>query len=151
MREHKRRIDVQTRMKVCRVLDRRAVWLMGGAIAVSIIGVLTHNTREFGLMSVFVSGNGELAVVVVWVSAFAVWWRVANVRTLAVWFLVGLALLNLLVGAILTALPVTFLPFQPEQSLEHYVSHIVYGVAQLPLILIALREARADAPEGSSR
>ena len=76
-------------------------------------------------------------VVAIWGSAFAVWWRAAKMRAVAVWILVGLVLLTLLSGAVLTVLPVTFLPFRPEQSLDHYVSHIVYGVAQLPLILNA--------------
>ena len=132
-----RQTDVETGLKGYSLLVRHTVWLMGGAVAISVIGALTHNVREFGLMSVFISGNGELVVVAIWGSAFAVWWRAAKMRAVAVWILVGLVLLNLLSGAVLTVLPVTFLPFRPEQSLDHYVSHIVYGVAQLPLILNA--------------
>ena len=48
-----------------------------------------------------------------------------------------LALLHLIGGAIISVLPLEALPFEPEQSLEHYFSHLVYGLGQLPLIWYA--------------
>lgn len=40
--------------------------------------------------------------------------------------------------AIGTALPLAILPFDPEQTLEHYAVHLLYGLTQLPLIIAAL-------------
>ena len=36
-------------------------------------------------------------------------------------------------------LPLGLFPFQPEQSLGHYAIHVVYAVAQLPLVVVAGR------------
>jgi hypothetical protein len=49
--------------------------------------------------------------------------------------LVGYAALQV-VGAIITVLPLPFLPFYPEQTLAHYVAHGVYAAAQTPLLMI---------------
>lgn len=122
---------------------QRRVMLMGGAVALSIIGSLAHNIREFGAASLLASQNGELPFVVVWALLFAAWWRVPRVRGLAAWSLVGLALLNLIGGALLTAFPLGFLPFTPEQSWYHYLSHIIYGTAQIPLIVFGLMTRRS--------
>lgn len=34
------------------------------------------------------------------------------------------------------------LPFYPEQTIAHYLSHLLYGLAQLPLIIIMIVEIR---------
>jgi len=57
-----------------------------------------------------------------------------------------LGILQLIGGAILSVLPLPILPFVPEQSPDHYISHAVYGLAQLPLIVVALREVVARSP-----
>ena len=46
------------------------------------------------------------------------------------------AAINLL-GAVITVLPVGFLPFVPEQALAHYFAHAVYATGQLPLLAVA--------------
>lgn len=122
---------------------RSQVWMMGGAVAVAIAGSLLHNAREFGVEAVLAGGNGELILIAPMAAAFAAWWFMAGARTTAAWTLVGLALLNLIGGAVLTVLPLGFLPFEPEQSWEHYLSHIIYGAAQLPLIALGIRDATA--------
>ena len=48
--------------------------------------------------------------------------------------------LTLLVGAVLTVIPFPFLPFYPEQTLEHYLAHLVYGLAQVPLVVSIFME-----------
>lgn len=48
-------------------------------------------------------------------------------------------LLQLLGGAVLSVLPVGIYPFEPEQSLSHYSVHVLYGVLQVPLLLVATR------------
>ena len=53
--------------------------------------------------------------------------------------LLGWALLNLVAGGILSVLPWGLFPFQPEQSLGHYAIHAIYAVAQIPLVVLAVR------------
>ena len=53
------------------------------------------------------------------------------------------ALLNLLGGAVLSVLPLPFLPFVPEQSLRHYSFHLLYGLTQVPLIVAARTQLKA--------
>ena len=57
--------------------------------------------------------------------------------------LLAWALLNLLGGAVLSVLPLPFLPFVPEQSLRHYSFHLLYGLTQVPLIVAARTQLKA--------
>ena len=41
-------------------------------------------------------------------------------------------------GGILSVLPLGLFPFTPEQSLGHFGAHVVYAVAQIPLVLVAV-------------
>jgi hypothetical protein len=66
--------------------------------------------------------------------------RPANAIIQAV--LLGWAVLNLVGGGILSVLPLGLFPFQPEQSLGHYAVHVLYAVAQLPLVVVAGRALR---------
>jgi hypothetical protein len=50
--------------------------------------------------------------------------------------------LNLVGGGILSVLPLGLFTFQPEQSLRHYAIHVTYGVAQIPLAVLAARALR---------
>jgi hypothetical protein len=71
--------------------------------------------------------------------------------------LFGSALLNLVAGGILSVLPIGLFPFQPEQSMGHYVVHVMYTVTGLPLVVVAwsgirasgTRRSGASAPEPS--
>jgi hypothetical protein len=122
--------------------DAQRVTLVGAAVGLAIFGSLAHNAMEFGATSVLASRNGELLFVLVWLAVFALWWRVPGARRPAMWAIVALALLNLIGGAIITVIPFGFLPFEPEQSFTHYLAHVIYGLAQIPIILFGLREAR---------
>ncbi len=117
--------------------------LIGAAIAIAILGNLVHNAIEFGIGSVLASQNGELPLAFLWIAGFLTWWRFPQARLPAAWFLIALAGLNLIGGAVITVLPLGFLPFEPEQSLTHYLAHVIYGVAQLPVLAVLLRDIRA--------
>ncbi len=123
----------------------RTTILVGSAIVVAILGSLAHNIIEFGLAPVLASRNGELPMTLLWVVGFVVWWRIPGARIGAAWFLIALALLNLVGGAIITVLPFGFLPFEPEQTLTHYLAHVIYGLAQLPVLALLFREVRLPA------
>jgi hypothetical protein len=48
----------------------------------------------------------------------------------------------MLIGGGLSVLPLPILPFTPEQSYAHYLSHAVYAAAQLPLVVACLHHSR---------
>jgi hypothetical protein len=61
-------------------------------------------------------------------------WFLPRTRRIAGWLVLGWALLNLIGGA-LSVLPLPILPFAPEQSLRHYLFHLLYGLCQVPLVV----------------
>jgi hypothetical protein len=58
------------------------------------------------------------------------------------WPMFGWALLNLVGGGIVSVLPLSFLPFDPEQTLRHYSFHLIYALSQAPLVWLTFRAAR---------
>ena len=67
---------------------------------------------------------------------FLGWWKQPQRRRLWGRLLLAWTGIHLLVGAILSVLPLPIWPFYPEQSLRHYFSHVIYGIAQLPLMWV---------------
>lgn len=102
---------------------------MVAALGVSTAGAVYHNFREFPGMSL---GAPEMVSAILPTAILAVWWLVRPGRGLWWATLVWVVALNLVVGAILTVLPIPILPFSPEQSWDHYATHILYALAQLP-------------------
>ncbi len=45
-------------------------------------------------------------------------------------------------GGGINVLPLSFLPFVPEQTLSHYLSHLLYGLGQIPLIWAMFSQLR---------
>ncbi len=107
--------------------------LVAGA-AVSLLGLATHNTLEFGAASLLDPATGFMPMLVAYGALVVLILRAPALRLTALIALAGLALLNLVGGAVLSVLPLGFLPFEPEQSLTHYLSHLVYGITQIPLL-----------------
>lgn len=104
------------------------------ALAVSAFGAWVHNVLE-GIPT----ASPETLSAVLPAVALAVGWWLGRGRVL--WWLsfVWVFVLNLIVGALLSVLPVPLWPFVPEQSLAHYLSHLFYGVTQVPAIAILWR------------
>ena len=69
---------------------------------------------------------------------FLACWLLPMKRTTYV-ALLSWALISLVVGGILSVIPFPFWPFHPAQTLFHYSMHVLYGLAQLPLILLLVR------------
>ena len=103
-----------------------------------------HTVREFGWTGLVVPATGFIPVVGIQVGLLAWWWRSPPSRRSAGRWLILTAALQLVGGAILSVLPLPFLPFVPAQTVDHYVSHLVYGIAQLPLLFGAIRALVAD-------
>ncbi len=41
-------------------------------------------------------------------------------------------------GAVVTALPLGWLPFVPDQTGPHYAAHVIYAVCQLTVLTLAI-------------
>lgn len=104
------------------------------------LGAYVHTTMELQL-PVWRPENSFPALV--GLALFLSWWRQDQRRQLWAWLLLTwTAGGHLLAGALLSVLPLPFLPFVPEQSAGHYLSHVIYGIAQLPLIWVLWKEIR---------
>lgn len=49
-----------------------------------------------------------------------------------------------LIGGGLTVFPLGFLPFVPDQSIGHYISHLIYALTQIPLIYLSIINLATD-------
>ncbi len=111
----------------------------GVAVILSLLGVVLHNWLEFGAAALPALETGTIPVALVQLGFLALWWWLPVARLGSMVALGALALVHLVVGSILTVLPLAMLPFEPEQSLPHYGSHLLYGVLQLPLLWLLAR------------
>ncbi len=116
------------------------------SVVFSALGMALHTVREFGWAGILAPATGMLPMAAIQIGLLGWWWRSGRSSRTAVRWLMYLGILQLIGGAILSVLPLPILPFVPEQSPDHYISHAVYGLAQLPLIVVALREVVARSP-----
>lgn len=108
---------------------------------VSWLGEYAHNLFELPQLTALSPENSLPALtslVLVGVYALKPTRRVGTVLLL-LW-----AALHLVGGAMLSVLPLKILPFVPAQTLAHYGAHLLYGLAQLPLILLMMKAWRAQ-------
>ncbi len=79
-------------------------------------------------------------------------WALGPLRRVGAGLLLLWAALHLVGGGIVTILPLKVLPFYPAQTLAHKAAQLLYGLAQLPLILLMIKTLRAQpAPKGQVR
>src|SRR5688572_30255883 len=105
---------------------------MAAALAISWGSMLGHNLYELPLGPLDIENSGPLLV------AIGLWLAYAARPDSFLFAALALAwgVLNLVVGGVLSVLPLPILPFVPEQSIEHYGAHVVYALGQVPLVLI---------------
>jgi hypothetical protein len=103
------------------------------------LGEYVHNLVETPQMGLFSPENSLTFLVSLLL--FVGWWILPYKRLIAS-LLLTWALLHLIGGAVVTVIPFPFLPFYPEQNLRHYLAHIFYGLAQLPLLWAMFRQLR---------
>ena len=115
--------------------------LMLPALALSAIGGWFHNGREFPGTTLLAP---EMLVILLPAVVLGVWW-VARPGPAARWAIIVWAVLNLVLGAALSVVPLPIWPWAPEQSAAHYTSHLVYGLTQIPLLIVAYRSQTATA------
>jgi hypothetical protein len=106
---------------------------------VSWLGEVVHNAFELPQLTLLGPENslpGLFSLLL-----FMGWWKQPRGRKVWRWLLIGWAAFHLIGGGILSVIPFSFLPFYPEQSLQHYLAHVIYSVTQLPLIWVLWRSS----------
>jgi hypothetical protein len=109
-----------------------------GAVVASWLGFFIHNIADLPSQSPL---SPETAYpTLVYLILTAAWFTPA--RRAAGWLMLTWCLLHLIGGAIISVLPLPFLPFAPEQTLYHYTFHVIYGLMQVPLLVVTFRASR---------
>jgi hypothetical protein len=103
------------------------------------LGMMIHNAVELPQLTLL---SPEVGIPTLIYGVLALGWRFLPYKRLTASLLFGWALLHLLGGGIITVIPFSFLPFYPEQSLRHYFAHLIYSVAQLPLLVLSFQAVR---------
>lgn len=119
--------------------DRRYMGWIAAFVALSWMGEYLHNRAELPQLGLFSPENSSMALLEI--ALFLLWWRLPNSKIPAILLLV-LGIVHLVGGGFLSVLPLKFLPYYPEQSLQHYFSHTLYGLVQLPLIIAMIWQIR---------
>jgi hypothetical protein len=101
--------------------------------------MLAHNEADLPIPPWSPENTGPLLVAAALVAAYRIR---PGARAVAIALLTW-GLLNAVGGGIVSVLPLPFLPFAPEQSVRHYLWHVVYTLGQVPLLLVALRALRS--------
>ncbi len=114
---------------------------MAAALALSALSMLAHNLYELPLSPIDPENAGPIAFATILGVAYALRPRAKAVAAA----ILGWGVLNLVIGGIVTVLPLPVLPFVPEQSITHYLSHVVYTVGQIPLVVLGYRAMRVPA------
>ena len=123
--------------------NRHLARWMAFAALLSWGSMAAHNLYELPISPLALENTGPLAVTLLLVMVHLV--RPASRVPLAALF--GWAALNLIGGGVISVLPLPFLPFEPEQSLSHYLAHVVYGLGQVPLLVVTWKAfARTGRP-----
>ncbi|MFE9575406.1 hypothetical protein ACFYO1_03400 [Nocardia sp. NPDC006044] len=116
-------------------------------LALSWLGFFVHNVADLPGQTIL---SPESAYPTAVYLALAASWCVRGFRRGAAWLLLGWGAAHLLGGAVVSVLPLSILPFDPEQTLYHYTFHIIYGVTQIPLlVVIAWYLRRPRGPDGA--
>lgn len=101
---------------------------------ISCVGLWVHEVYRVPQLLGFTPDGSVFMFVIA--GALAYWWHRTHSAAAAA-ALFAYAAISL-VGGALSALPLGWLPFKPDQTLSHYAVHVVYAVAQLPLMSVAL-------------
>ena len=111
------------------------------AIGASIGGLLVHNLEEFGRSILFGPETWVPAAITVLLGVALLKRPSPGVSVAAI----GWAVVVIVVGGA-SVLPLPIWPFTPEQMLSHYTGHVVYTLAQLPLLWVGWRGFQATRP-----
>lgn len=108
-------------------------------MGLSMLGLVLHNGREFGIGGLLSPSTGTVPMVIIGVALVGLWWLIPAARKVGAILMIVYGAINLLGGGVLSVIPFDFLPFVPEQSFDHYLSHAIYTITQIPVIWVGLR------------
>lgn len=114
---------------------------MAAALTLSALSMLAHNVYELPLSPIDLENSGPIAFAALLAGAYAMWADSKVVAAAAF----GWGVLNLVIGGIISVLPLSILPFVPEQSITHYGAHVLYAVGQIPLVVLGYRALSGSA------
>ena len=113
------------------------------ALTLAWLGILFHDLREFGQPLI----ESSIAMGVITVLLFFLWHRRPELRCGIALLMLAYAIINL-IGALTSILPLGVWLFDPEQSFEHYLSHAIWAIAELPLMWEMISYVRTNHQEG---
>jgi len=119
--------------------DGRPIGWVAAFATLSWMGEFIHNRFELPQLSFLSPENCIMALLAM--GLFLLWWRVPHSKIPAI-LLLMLGMVHLVGGGIISVIPFKFLPFFPEQSVQHYIAHILYGLMQMPLIIAMIWQIR---------
>ena len=112
--------------------------LLAFGVIIASLGVLAHNLLSLRPLLLSPENIGPL----IGYAGLLTWHRLSRGAYAARGTLLLWTAVNLVGGGILTALPLPILPFVPEQTLGHYLTHGVYALSQVPLLWLLIRPTR---------
>jgi hypothetical protein len=120
------------------ISSRPIAWITAFTV-LSWLGEYVHNRYELPQLTLLSPENSIPALISALL--FLAWWQMPSRRVTGI-ALLAWAFVHLIGGAIVSVIPFSFLPFYPEQSLSHYLTHILYGLAQVPLIIAMIWQVK---------
>jgi hypothetical protein len=121
------------------IAEKRPFTYLALFLSLSWLGMFVHNMIELPLT--LLSPENSLPGLIS-IALFLGWWLLPA-HQLPAWAILGWALLHLIMGGIGSVLPLSVWPFVPEQSVTHYLTHLIYSLTQLPLIALMLTQQRS--------
>jgi hypothetical protein len=119
--------------------------LVFGALVLGWAGFATHNFAD--LPGEKLTSPDTLYPSLIFIAIGLLWLTPA--RRTAAWSTLTWNGLHLIGGAIISVLPLRFLPFHPDQTPRHYLFHLLYGTTQLPTLLIAWHNRRTPTAQST--
>lgn len=109
------------------------------AVGTSISGLLVHNLIEFPPSILLASETWIPVAVTILLGLAMLQWPSPGVFAA----MAGWAVIIIVIGGA-SVLPLPIWPFAPEQTVIHYTAHLIYALAQLPLLWVAWRGFRTE-------
>lgn len=113
----------------------QSIHRVAAGVLLSWLGMYVHNRVELPDLTLL---RPEMSVPTLFSIILLLLWFGRPSRWVALGLLF-LGVVHFLFGGVISVIPFGFLPFYPEQSTRHYLVHLVYAVAQVPLIVVMWR------------